>query len=67
MIIGIKTSTKAGICEWAPTPAAVKSAVKRAITNRHSHKGFMTSYKKARQIVELERSGKAEFLFASWF
>ena len=56
-------------CEWIdacynrdPTPA-----VKQAIKNRHSHKGYMASYDLALRIVRHQLDTGESPLLASWF
>lgn len=43
-----------------------KEILKQAIKYRHNHKGYMTSYKQAKQIVDEAIEG-FEPTFASWF
>ena len=56
-------------CEWIFSCYArdPKPAVRRAIEDRHRHKGYMAEYRHAKVLVdEFNRSGKQPEL-ASWF
>jgi len=57
-------------CEWIYSCYSCKpfEAVKDAIRNRHTHKGYMSEYRLARAIVDrYNATGGEEPLFASWF
>ncbi len=56
-------------CEWVATcfQGNAREVVRHAITNRHTHKGYMTSYAQALEIVRETIKGGTEPLFASWF
>ena len=60
---------KAHYCEWidACYRGNARSAVERAIRNRHTHSGYMASYDLAYRIVRRELDEGESPLFASWF
>lgn len=56
-------------CEWVAScfNGNAKEVVRRAIADRHTHKGYMASYTLARKLVEAAVKEGTEPLFASWF
>ncbi len=63
----------ASFCEGQDRDAIIKQVgrdtLKRAIEFRHTHKGFMASYRQARAIIEAEIKDLNDpmICFASWF
>ena len=60
---------KENSCEWifSRYNRDPKPAVKRAISARHRHKGYMASYEQALQIVRQQLDTGRGPDFASWF
>ena len=62
-------------CEWTYSIelrtkesrySITKSIIQNAISNRHYHKGYMSDYKNANNVIKKELAGNGP-LFASWF
>lgn len=56
-------------CEWIYScyQRDPRLAVERAIRNRHTHAGYMASYRQALQLVRRQLDTGESPLFASWF
>ncbi len=56
-------------CEWISACFAgdPRPAVLQAIEGRDYHRGFMSSYEQARQLVDQALESGEEPMFASWF
>ena len=56
-------------CEWIWScfDGDARKAVERAIRNRHTHTGFIASYKLAWELVRLAAEEGREPVLASWY
>ena len=56
-------------CEWVDAcyGGNARECLKRAIQNRHFHRGYMAEYGLARKLVDIYLAAGEQPMFASWF